>query len=391
MMRRILVVAALLCMNPAARADDDYDYDDDAEDEDVSMETFQAPLSYHGEWLEVGAYGPVWRPYGVSSDWRPYYRGRWEWTNDGWLWVSDEPWGWATYHYGRWSWEPAFGWIWVPGYRWAPAWVEWRTSPDSIGWTPLPPATVVVTSRPVIHEHWVFVPCRSFVGVPVHTIAYSPVQVRHTWVTSTVLPARPMPVHRTPFVHDGGPVFRGPPRRFVEERVGHPITVVRPVRVSSPAEIHRHEGGVTVYRPMPVVSRPGMEGRRHEPPLHPTTMVRPSSPIAPHAPERIEGHRPEDRPMGSSPVIHRNEPSGHYEAEERPSFRRAPETPMRTTEPRPAFRPPERTGSRPEGSPAPVRPTHEARPHNSQGGGGHPVNAPRPSPGHDNEGEKHHR
>ena len=59
----------------------------------------------------------------MPAGWRPYYYGRWEWTTEGWLWVSDEPFGWATYHYGRWSFDGGLGWFWVPGYQWAPAWV----------------------------------------------------------------------------------------------------------------------------------------------------------------------------------------------------------------------------------------------------------------------------
>ena len=32
------------------------------------------------------------------------------------------------------------GWIWYPGTRWAPAWVDWRCSDRYYGWAPLPPA-----------------------------------------------------------------------------------------------------------------------------------------------------------------------------------------------------------------------------------------------------------
>ena len=48
------------------------------------------------------AYGWSWTPYDVPIDWRPYSVGRWVYTDDGWTWMSQEPWGWATYHYGRW-------------------------------------------------------------------------------------------------------------------------------------------------------------------------------------------------------------------------------------------------------------------------------------------------
>ena len=48
-------------------------------------------------------------------------------------WASEEPFGWATYHYGRWGYSDRMGWFWVPGNRWAPAWVAWRQHDDLSG------------------------------------------------------------------------------------------------------------------------------------------------------------------------------------------------------------------------------------------------------------------
>lgn len=97
---------------------------------------FYGPLSPYGSWVEVSQYGRCWRPYTV---------GHWEWTDCGWYWVSEEPWAWATYHYGDWTFDPAYGWIWVPGTEWAPAWVVWREAPDYIGWAPCKPGGVPVS------------------------------------------------------------------------------------------------------------------------------------------------------------------------------------------------------------------------------------------------------
>ena len=105
---------------------------------------FEAPLTPHGSWITVSSYGRCWRPSGVVVDWRPYCDGHWEWTDCGWYWVSDEPWGWACYHYGWWTLEPTYGWIWVPGIEWAPAWVSWRFGGGYCGWAPLGPRGVVV-------------------------------------------------------------------------------------------------------------------------------------------------------------------------------------------------------------------------------------------------------
>ena len=100
---------------------------------------FYAPLAQSGAWIEVGSYGRCWRPSGVAVDWRPYCNGHWVWTDCGWYWASEEPWGWACYHYGCWVYDPAYAWVWVPGIEWAPAWVTWRVGGGYIGWAPLGP------------------------------------------------------------------------------------------------------------------------------------------------------------------------------------------------------------------------------------------------------------
>lgn len=98
---------------------------------------FYAPLASCGTWVEVGPYGRCWRPAGVVVGWRPYCNGYWVWTDCGWYWESDEPWAWACYHYGSWVYDPDYGWIWVPGVEWAPAWVCWRFGGGFVGWAPI--------------------------------------------------------------------------------------------------------------------------------------------------------------------------------------------------------------------------------------------------------------
>ncbi len=105
----------------------------------VSMDFFYDNLDPYGTWREVGNYGYCWQPQNVDQDWRPYSDGRWVYTDAGWTWDSDEPFGWAVYHYGRWANVDRYGWIWVPGTEWGPGWVSWRHSPRYVGWAPLPP------------------------------------------------------------------------------------------------------------------------------------------------------------------------------------------------------------------------------------------------------------
>jgi Family of unknown function (DUF6600) len=133
-MKRILLaltlVGLLLPLAPRAEAATE-----------VSLNVFYDNLSPYGGWIDVADYGYCFQP-GVAvsnPDWRPYADGYWAYTDAGWTWVSYEDFGWATYHYGRWVDLDTYGWVWVPGYEWGPAWVSWRTGGDYVGWAPLPP------------------------------------------------------------------------------------------------------------------------------------------------------------------------------------------------------------------------------------------------------------
>ena len=105
----------------------------------VSLDFFYESLDPYGDWREVGDYGYCWQPRNVGPDWSPYSDGRWLYSDVGWTWDSDEPYGWAVYHYGRWANVASIGWIWVPGTDWGPGWVSWRHNSQYIGWAPLPP------------------------------------------------------------------------------------------------------------------------------------------------------------------------------------------------------------------------------------------------------------
>jgi hypothetical protein len=120
---------------------------------------FYSPLTPYGGWVDLPRYGHCWRPAGVVAGWRPYTNGHWEWTDAGWYWASDEPWGWACYHYGYWNYDPAYGWVWLPGTEWSPAWVSWREAPDYIGWAPCGPGGVAVAQ-----SYFVFVDVHHFYG-----------------------------------------------------------------------------------------------------------------------------------------------------------------------------------------------------------------------------------
>lgn len=100
---------------------------------------FEQQLSPYGRWVDTPEYGRVWIPANVGPDWQPYADGQWVSTTWGWSFAAPVPWGWAVYHYGRWGWRAGFGWFWVPGYVWAPAWVSWRWVNGYACWSPLAP------------------------------------------------------------------------------------------------------------------------------------------------------------------------------------------------------------------------------------------------------------
>jgi hypothetical protein len=109
----------------------------------VTVDAFHAQLASYGTWMQVEGYGLCWRPAELVAfpAWRPYCdRGHWVYTEDGWFWKSDYPWGDVVFHYGRWYRDVRFGWLWIPDTTWGPAWVCWRHTDGYCGWAPLPPA-----------------------------------------------------------------------------------------------------------------------------------------------------------------------------------------------------------------------------------------------------------
>jgi len=111
----------------------------------ANFDYFQQQLSPYGTWVNVPGYGQCWQPYGLPYGWRPYYdNGYWVYTDAGMYWQSNYPWGVIAFHYGRWTFVGGYGWIWVPAYEYAPAWVFWRHSGGCVGWAPLPYGAVFV-------------------------------------------------------------------------------------------------------------------------------------------------------------------------------------------------------------------------------------------------------
>jgi len=161
----------------------------------VSFQSFYDILSPMGEWIQVSKEDVnedlsdgdgqsfssladdeefifIWKPT-AGTDWKPYMNGKWVYTNQGWLWKSTDKWGNATYNYGRWWNSKKYGWVWMPGYAWAPAWVRWKVSDDYVGWVPLTPKAKWTSEKGINKNNykyedadvnWVFVGKEGFIN-----------------------------------------------------------------------------------------------------------------------------------------------------------------------------------------------------------------------------------
>jgi hypothetical protein len=218
----------------------------------ISFNFFYSSLSPYGDWVELDNDLYAWHPYNVNHSWVPYSVGRWEWTNDGWYWDSYEPFGWATYHYGRWFYDDYYGWIWVPGYDWAPAWVEWRYNDDYIGWAPLPPYANWSINLGIHfsiswhspYHYWNFVPYNHFCGHDVHNYLLGE-KYRNRLYNNTR--------YRDDYVYrDNRIINRGVDRDFVERRSGVKISerqLVETNKLRNMGERSRDDRRVEFYRP----------------------------------------------------------------------------------------------------------------------------------------------
>ena len=242
---------------------------------EVDEETFYSGLSPYGSWTVVAPYGRVWVP-AVGYGWRPYYYGRWVLTDWGWTFASDDPWGWAAYHYGRWNWGVGYGWYWVPGRIWGPAWVSWRYGGGYAAWCPLGPSGVIFGYN---HPAWVAVQEQHFTR-PIARVA---VPVRST--ARVVGLAQPLAgPHATPIARSGS---FGPPVASVQRAVGQPIARVPASQVTA--------------RPQPNASAGSSSGGPSSGPTRSPMSPRARTGAGGDAPHSAEPARPAPRPYTGAP------------------------------------------------------------------------------------------
>ncbi len=228
-------------------------------DGDTDVTSFDETLSPYGQWVDTGE-GPndgrAWRPDPdvVGDDFQPYATGgRWVYSDWGWTWESDYPWGWAPFHYGRWALTPSWGWVWYPGSVWAPAWVDWRFGGGYIGWAPLPPVGFAVVVQPW-RPYWCFVPSNVFIYHDVWAYRL-PVDRIHSAYAATV------PVHQA-VSYGRARWYAGPPVTQVEHSVGRPVPRVTGFTPPPPGRVQPvlppSRGGPGVLAPRPGQPFPGV-------------------------------------------------------------------------------------------------------------------------------------
>jgi len=303
-MIRVLVVAMMFAV-PWLVSHDVWAADVSVGVEINSPNDFYEPLSAQGYWVEVGSYGRCWHPYAVDVSWRPYCEGTWVWTDDGWYWQSDEPWGWACYHYGRWAYDPYYGWVWAPDTVWGPSWVCFREGGGYCGWAPLPPGVAFGFGGElvigVIPSPWfVFVGERHF---------GERIRVRNVIINNTTIINQTK--INTRIRRENNRVINEGPRVQDLQRVNHQRIQTSTVqalrqREKVPPAVRRtapQQPGIQRQNERPI-ERPATEPQRGNPRNNPPEIIR-GTPSAPERPPAEQQQRyqtlPAERPQRNEP------------------------------------------------------------------------------------------
>jgi len=213
----------------------------------ISIQTFYDELAPYGEWIYTPDYGYAWHPYlDYNENFRPYAtRGNWVYTDLGWTWVSDYRWGWATFHYGRWFFDDYFGWMWMPGDEWAPAWVTWGYYNDYWAWAPMGP-NIYVNGNFTWYAPafwWTFVPFRYFCANNWYDYTYrQPVQVTNITYITNIYYGNNNNVNK-------GSWYYGPRVGDVERRSNTRVQKRTLIDSDKPSNLTVRDNNLTVYRP----------------------------------------------------------------------------------------------------------------------------------------------
>lgn len=208
----------------------------------VSYQDFYDQLAPYGQWVGDPQYGNVWVP-NEEPGYRPYAtRGNWVMTDEGNMWVSDAPWGWACYHYGRWTYNGYYGWVWIPGNEWAPAWVNWRSGSGYYGWAPMGPDQYPGSYYEYPVNYWVFVTPQCLYRPNVYNY-YQPGYSENYY-------------HQTTYINEtivingsSNSYYYGPRPEVIARETNQPVQVYHVSNSNAPGAAGIGGNSVSIYRP----------------------------------------------------------------------------------------------------------------------------------------------
>ncbi len=229
--------------------------------QDYSYNDFYELLAPYGQWIDDAHYGYVWSP-DVDASFRPYFsKGYWAMTDFGNTWVSEYQWGWACFHYGRWTFDSYYGWLWVPGANWGPAWVSWRTGLGVFGWAPLAPGFEFngkeLNQYNPPKDWWVYLAPEYLYGGNYYRYLYGA-------AGSNVSKKNTSPVDNT-YTQNGVTLVAGPRTKQVEERGIKQVQLYRINNTGTPRAEYVHHDVVKMFRPAEIKAVPA-SGERMVPP-----------------------------------------------------------------------------------------------------------------------------
>ncbi|MEY2429716.1 MAG: hypothetical protein QOJ40_2601 [Verrucomicrobiota bacterium] len=336
-----------------------------------SESDFYEPLAPHGEWVVVGSYGRCWRPGHVARDWRPYCNGRWENTDAGWYWVSDEPWAWATYHYGRWDFTDQYGWYWVPQTQWAPAWVSWHEGGGYVGWAPLQPS-VTVSVNGYVGFNQSHVSPRAFVFVKQGQFL-EPIRPTMVAVNNTTIINKTVTITNTKIVNNTV-INGGPATTAIEKASGRKVQAVpmRDLRQKDEAVVAKQRTQAsTSEKKNPPPARSEAVPREQKAVVAPAATQVEKPAATPRAPAPItptgrasEGEKAKNISSQSEPGPQAYHPDVNQQPSEQKADKRVPkqQTPVRAPEKKAQRPPQERPAPQENSAPNPGEKDHENKP-----------------------------
>jgi len=212
----------------------------------VSDQEFYDDLQPYGTWVSDPQYGNVWIPDTQDDNFRPYAtNGYWAQTEYGSTWVSNYPWGWATFHYGRWRYDDYYGWEWIPGHQWAPAWVSWRHGGGYYGWAPLMPGISITISfgggYRVPDNYWVCAPERYINRPNIYNYYAPPTRVVNIIHTTTII--------NNTYVYNNRTYVTGPRPQEIQRVTHERVQVYKINNASRPGVGVVQNNAINIYRP----------------------------------------------------------------------------------------------------------------------------------------------